>query len=166
MVGHPDGLAVHHGRILRGAGFLALYAAFRRAVAALAYSGASVVLDDVMLEGGADQRRWDEDLRGLDACWVGLRCLPEVAAAREAVRGSRLPGTARHQAETVHEGVRYDVEVDSGTMDLAEEIGFIGATLERKWSLRLSHTFESSSPLPVTPAWSPGEDVRPPFWER
>ena len=113
MINDPDGLSVHEGVITRGQLFTPLYAGFQFAVAALAHSGVNVLLDDLTLDGLPDQRRWNSAFQGLDLCWVGVRCAPEIAAEREARRGTRLPGIARHQAESVHVGVRYDVEVDT-----------------------------------------------------
>jgi len=46
--------------------------------------------------------------------WVGVRCDGVVAAGRETARGDRVAGTAEAQAELVHRGVVYDVEVDTG----------------------------------------------------
>jgi chloramphenicol 3-O phosphotransferase len=64
--------------------------------------------------GGADsQERWRTALRGLEVLWVGVRCDADVAAGREVARGDRIAGMAASQAESVHEGVRYDVVVDS-----------------------------------------------------
>ena len=47
--------------------------------------------------------------------WVGVRCEPEVAQARELQRGDRVVGMALDQASRVHEGVRYDFIVDTTT---------------------------------------------------
>jgi len=45
--------------------------------------------------------------------WVGVRCESAVAAGREVARGDRVPGMAVSQAEVVHLGVGYDLEVDT-----------------------------------------------------
>lgn len=45
--------------------------------------------------------------------WVGVRCQSVVAAAREMARGDRVTGMAATQAELVHQGVVYDLEVDT-----------------------------------------------------
>lgn len=45
--------------------------------------------------------------------WVGVRCESTVAAGREIARGDRIQGMAASQAEAVHQGVVYDVEVDT-----------------------------------------------------
>ena len=63
--------------------------------------------------GSAGQQRWQQALDGLDVLWVGVRCDGTVAAGREIARGDRVPGMAASQAEVVHQGVFYDVEVDT-----------------------------------------------------
>ena len=45
--------------------------------------------------------------------WVGVRCDSTVAAGRELARGDRIQGMAASQATAVHEGVSYDLEVDT-----------------------------------------------------
>lgn len=45
--------------------------------------------------------------------WVGVRCESAVAAGREVARGDRVRGMAVSQAEVVHQGVVYDLEVDT-----------------------------------------------------
>jgi chloramphenicol 3-O phosphotransferase len=52
-------------------------------------------------------------LDGLDVVWVGVRCDAQVAAGREMARGDRVRGMAAVQADLVHRGVMYDVEVDT-----------------------------------------------------
>uniref|UniRef100_UPI00055E2D73 phosphotransferase-like protein n=1 Tax=Promicromonospora kroppenstedtii TaxID=440482 RepID=UPI00055E2D73 len=42
-----------------------------------------------------------------------VRCDPVVAGRREAARGDRVPGMAAKQADVVHQGVAYDLEVDT-----------------------------------------------------
>ncbi|MCT9090913.1 chloramphenicol phosphotransferase CPT [Streptomyces sp. ASQP_92] len=86
-------------------------------VAAMVRAGAHVVLDEVFLDGAGGQKRWLHALDGLDALWVGVRCDPDTAAGREAARGDRVPGMARAQAESVHLGVGYDMEVDSAARE-------------------------------------------------
>ncbi|GAA3485283.1 hypothetical protein GCM10018966_098160 [Streptomyces yanii] len=45
--------------------------------------------------------------------WVGVRCESTVAAGREIARGDRVTGMAASQADVVHRGVVYDLEVDT-----------------------------------------------------
>jgi chloramphenicol 3-O phosphotransferase len=72
-----------------------------------------VILDDVFLDGGESQGRLAESIQDLTVVWVGVRCEPGVAEARELRRGDRVQGQARDQALRVHEGVRYDLIVDT-----------------------------------------------------
>jgi chloramphenicol 3-O phosphotransferase len=166
MVNDPDGISVHEGVITRGDRFMAIYDGFQLAVAALVRGGVNVILDDVMLDGATDQARWDVALQGLAVCWIGVRCAPGIAAEREAGRGTRLPGIARHQAEWVHQGVRYDVEVDTGVMDRRETSGVIVEYLTRRWSIPVSSSFDRPLTLPRTSAWMPEGAIRPAPWER
>jgi chloramphenicol 3-O phosphotransferase len=70
-------------------------------------------VDEVFLGGAASQQRWLAALGSLPVLWVGVRCEAGVAAGRELARGDRVPGMAASQAELVHQGVRYDLEVDT-----------------------------------------------------
>ncbi|MHC0429342.1 chloramphenicol phosphotransferase CPT [Streptomyces sp. O3] len=101
------------GEVRVGAEFRALEAAWTEGVAAMARAGARIVIDDVFLGGARSQQRWHQALDGLDVLWVGVRCAPETAAGREVARGDRAHGMAASQASAVHEGVRYDLEVDT-----------------------------------------------------
>jgi len=165
MTNDPEGLSVREGVITRGELFMSLYAGYQMAVAALARSGVNVMLDDLTLDGVDDQQQWNAALLGLDVIWIGVRCAPEIAAEREAGRGSRVPGTARHQAESVHEGVRYDFEVDTGVLDRVQAMSVIAEWLERRWSIPISPQPNQRSTLPPISAWTPGGTSRPPPWE-
>ncbi|EST21886.1 chloramphenicol phosphotransferase [Streptomycetaceae bacterium MP113-05] len=101
------------GGVHVGPEFRKLEAAWREGVAAMARAGARVIVDDVFLGGATTQERWQKALVGLDVLWVGVRCESAVAAGREIARGDRVRGMAAAQAETVHRGVVYDVEVDT-----------------------------------------------------
>jgi chloramphenicol 3-O phosphotransferase len=113
------------GEVLIGAGFREIEAAWLAGIAAMARAGAPVILDDVFLSGAVAQDRVRVHLDGLEVLWAGVRCAPEVAAAREAARGDRVAGMAAGQATAVHAGVQYDIEVDSsrtGPLDCARAI--------------------------------------------
>jgi chloramphenicol 3-O phosphotransferase len=166
MINHANGLSVHEGVIVRGDLFMSLYAGFQSAVATLARSGVNVLLDDLTLDGTVDQQRWSEVLQGLDVLWVGVRCAPAIAAEREARRQSRLPGIACHQAESVHVGVRYDVEVNTGVLNLRESMSLITESMGRRWSIAVPVLTNRPSTLRPTSAWSPGEPISPAPWER
>ncbi|MGW0912620.1 chloramphenicol phosphotransferase CPT [Streptomyces sp. NPDC002784] len=101
------------GGVSVGADFRALEAAWMEGIAAMARAGARIVVDDVFLGGAASQQRWRKALVGVEVLWVGVRCDAAVAAGREIARGDRTPGMAGSQADLVHEGVVYDLEVDT-----------------------------------------------------
>ncbi|UZN03785.1 chloramphenicol phosphotransferase CPT family protein [Cellulomonas sp. S1-8] len=101
------------GSVVVGPTFMRVQEAWTAGLAAIARAGVGVLIDDVLLGGGASQERLAAALDGLDVLWVGVRCDADVAAAREAGRGDRVTGMAVAQADTVHRGVRYDVEVDT-----------------------------------------------------
>ncbi|MEU2776148.1 chloramphenicol phosphotransferase CPT [Streptomyces sp. NPDC007162] len=101
------------GEVEVGAGFREIEAAWMAGIAAMTRAGAHVIIDDVFLGGGASQERTRKHLEGLEVLWVGVRCDPETAAGREIARGDRTTGMAASQAEIVHKGVVYDIEVDT-----------------------------------------------------
>jgi chloramphenicol 3-O phosphotransferase len=95
----------------------------------MARAGARIIFDDVFLSGAASQQRVRTQLAGLEVLWVGVRCAPEIAAGREIARGDRTGGMAELQASVVHEGVVYDVEVDTGTTESIDCARTIAAQL-------------------------------------
>ncbi|GIF25416.1 chloramphenicol 3-O phosphotransferase [Actinoplanes tereljensis] len=101
------------GEVVLGDDWRAIETAWTTGVAAMARAGARIIIDDVFLGGRTSQERLRGHLRGLEVLWVGVHCAPEAAAAREFARGDRPPGMAAGQAEKVHQGVVYDVEVDT-----------------------------------------------------
>jgi chloramphenicol 3-O phosphotransferase len=108
------------GLVLEPDGTVTVRPAFRaiediwyQGLAAMAHRGAFLILDEVLLSGGAGQQRLRVMLDGLEVLWVGVHCDPLVAAGREATRPDRVQGMAMKQAAAVHLGVVYDVEVDT-----------------------------------------------------
>ena len=110
----PDGSVVVHEKFRR------TEAAWYEGLAAIARSGTGVIVDEVFLDGGRSQARLRAALDGLRVLWVGVRCDAEVAEERELERGDRTRGMAHDQARRVHEGVTYDVVVDT-TWNTSEE---------------------------------------------
>ncbi|MEU5633455.1 chloramphenicol phosphotransferase CPT [Streptomyces rishiriensis] len=132
MRGSDAGIAfAADGGVSVGQEFRALDAAWAQGVAAMARAGARIVVDDVFLGGAASQQRWREALHGLPVLWVGVRCEEAVAAARETARGDRTPGMAAAQAHAVHEGVVYDLEVDTARTEALACARTIAAHLGR-----------------------------------
>ena len=101
------------GEITVGPDFRALEAAWIAGVAAMARAGARIILDEAFLGGAASQQRWQTALGTMPVLWVGVRCEGAVAAGREIARGDRIVGMAASQADLVHQGVVYDLQVDT-----------------------------------------------------
>jgi chloramphenicol 3-O phosphotransferase len=118
------------GGVSVGPEFRMLQAAWREGVAAMVRAGARVIVDDVFLGGAGSQQEWQKALDGLEVLWVGVRCEPAVAAAREIARGDRVRGMAVSQAEVVHQGVLYDLEVDTTHTEALECAQAIAARIE------------------------------------
>jgi chloramphenicol 3-O phosphotransferase len=117
--GHPDGITFTpttdtEGRagvdVIVGPAGARLFAGMRAAVAAMAAEGNDLILDEVLFEGDADYRR---RLAAFDLKLVGLFAPIEVIEARERARGDRMVGLARRQMDLVHQGVTYDLELDT-----------------------------------------------------
>jgi chloramphenicol 3-O phosphotransferase len=123
---HPDAFAyetVHeNGKplvvIRSGPVGIRLMRGMRRAIAALAAAGNNLIVDDVMLAG--ERAEYAELLADFAVSWVGVRAPLEVLEARERQRGDRLIGLARWQYDRVHQGMRYDLEVDTNSATLME----------------------------------------------
>jgi chloramphenicol 3-O phosphotransferase len=101
------------GEVIVGPEFRTLEAAWIAGIAAMARAGARIIVDEVFLGGPASQRRWKNALDPLPVLWVGVRCEPAVAAGREIARGDRPVGMAASQADLVHRGIVYDLQVDT-----------------------------------------------------
>ncbi|MDX2732008.1 MULTISPECIES: chloramphenicol phosphotransferase CPT [unclassified Streptomyces] len=101
------------GEVIVGPEFRTLEAAWIEGLATMARAGARIIVDEVFLGGAASQRRWQQALGGLQVLWVGVRCDGTVAAGREIARGDRVAGMALSQADAVHRGMSYDLEVDT-----------------------------------------------------
>lgn len=89
-----------------------------RAVRAHLDEGNSVVVDELMLstEVHAD---WLEVLGGVPVIWVRVECPLEIAELREQQRGQR-PGLARGTHDVVHNGLRYDLTIDTSVQTPAD----------------------------------------------
>jgi chloramphenicol 3-O phosphotransferase len=118
------------GEVIVGPQFRALEAAWIEGVAAMARAGARIILDEVFLGGAASQQRWREALGALPVLWVGVRCDSAVAGGREIARGDRVIGMAASQAEVVHQGVVYDLQVDTTHTEALECARAIAARVQ------------------------------------
>jgi chloramphenicol 3-O phosphotransferase len=118
------------GSIAVGQAFRQAEASWYQGLAAIARAGTGVIVDEVFLDGGDSQARLQAAFEGLTVIWVGVRCHPAIAEARELRRPDRTKGMARNQAEHVHEGVSYDIVVDTTYTSTPECARLIVVTLE------------------------------------
>jgi chloramphenicol 3-O phosphotransferase len=126
LMGSGSGVTFgQQGEVTIGDGFREIEAAWTTGVAAMARAGARIIIGDVFLGGAASQERICAHLDGLEVLWVGVHCDPQIAVGREIARGDRVTGMASSQAEVVHQGVVYDIEVDTShteSLDCARAI--------------------------------------------
>jgi len=112
----PGGISFDaDGQITVGVEFQRLEAAWLTGLSSIAESDVHLILDEVFLDGVGSQDRLRRALSGRRVAWVGVTCDVNVAAQREHDRGDRVQGASVNQTVRVHEGVRYDVVVDTTT---------------------------------------------------
>jgi chloramphenicol 3-O phosphotransferase len=95
----------------------------RHAIAAMAAQGNNLIVDEVLT--GSEKAEYADLLAAFDLFMVGVFAPLDVLEARERQRGDRLIGLARWQYGRVHEGMTYDLEVDTSLatpMECAELI--------------------------------------------
>ena len=113
---HEPGIVFgSHGVVAVDDRFRKVEHAWYQGLAAIARDDVGVIIDEVFLGGRESQGRLRSALSGLRVVWVGVRCDLEVAVAREVARPERTQGMASSQAMIVHEGVQYDLQVDTTT---------------------------------------------------
>ena len=109
----PGGATIY--RVVAGPYGQRIAPAFRAMVVALARAGLDLIIDDIAF-GAAQFAPWREALRDFPTLWVGVTASPEALLARERQRGDRLVGSARDQLARVHDGVTYDLMLDTTTI--------------------------------------------------
>jgi chloramphenicol 3-O phosphotransferase len=114
-----------NGEIAIGSEFRRLEEAWLHGLSMMAASGVRLILDEVFLDGALSQNRVRQHLDGRHVVWVGVTCDVEVATRRERDRGDRVVGASAQQIGRVHQGVDYDLIVDTtsrSSLDVATEI--------------------------------------------
>jgi chloramphenicol 3-O phosphotransferase len=127
LLDHPDGLLFESSKdnckpiiiIKSGPVLNRAMRGMRHAVAAMAKQGNNLIVDEVIIEVGVMQE-YSALLQSFDLRLVGLFAPLEVVEARELARGDREVGLARWQHTRVHEGITYDLEVDTEALAPAE----------------------------------------------
>jgi chloramphenicol 3-O phosphotransferase len=118
------------GSISVGTEFRVLDIAWGHGIAAMVRAGAQVIVDEVFLGGASSQARLKTALEGLEVLWVGVHCDAAIAEGRELARGDRVTGMARSQATMVHDGVTYDLTVDTSRTESLECARLIAARVQ------------------------------------
>jgi chloramphenicol 3-O phosphotransferase len=92
-----------------------MYRAAHRAWLGVHDSGLDQVIDHVLLDG-ASKAHARRVLSGPGFLWVAVHCPVDELVRREAARGDRTPGFASGTAQVTHEGVQYDVQLDTSVL--------------------------------------------------
>jgi chloramphenicol 3-O phosphotransferase len=107
-----------------------MMAGWHRAVAALLTAGNAVIVDEMLL--GVEVRdNWLRVLAAWRPLYVGLDCADDELARREQARGNR-PGLARWSARHAHQGMRYDLRVDTTATGPAAAATLVAAALQAR----------------------------------
>lgn len=90
----------------------------------LASQNYNLVIDDVAF-GAIQVEEWKVALKDYDVLYVGVVTPLNILEEREKARGDRFLGSARAQYFKVHENVSYDLEVDTHSQSLEENVAKI-----------------------------------------
>lgn len=90
-----------------------------------------VIVDTVMQAGLKDSTRWHDALNRNSTLWVGLDTPVIELRRREAERVDRLKGMAEQQMRTVHDGIDYDLRIETGAIDVDGAAMLIADTVRR-----------------------------------
>lgn len=121
-----DGLDLQpDGGVTVGAEFTKIEQYWMAGVARMAYTGGQILIEDNFVSGPRSQARWRSALSDLPVGWIGVRCSAPVATQREQARGDRTAGMAARQADQVHLGIDYDLEVHTDRSSVTENAEFI-----------------------------------------
>jgi len=103
------------GKPVRGISYgpvgLRVLKGFHRAEREFVQAGNPVIVDEMIL-GPAVRDHWFPSLAGIDVVWVRVHCDLDELERRESARKGRA-GLARWSEERVHEGMAYDLWVDT-----------------------------------------------------
>jgi chloramphenicol 3-O phosphotransferase len=89
-----------------------LAAGMRAALGMFARAGNDLLVDDVFIDR-AWFDGWRTELADLELLLVGVTAPLHVLEERERARGNRVSGEARAQVDVIHQGIEYDLVVDT-----------------------------------------------------
>ena len=85
---------------------------FRLVIKTILQSGISLIVDNVV-DGNREMAQWRSLFAEFQCCYVGVFCSLETLNKREKARGERILGSAAEQFFRTHEGISYDVMVNT-----------------------------------------------------
>lgn len=97
----------------------------------LASQSYNLIIDDVAFEP-IEVEEWKQTLKNYPVLYVGVLTPLEILEQRERSRSNRLLGGARGQYFKVHENVAYDIEIDTHSQTLEENVAKIKLALSKK----------------------------------
>lgn len=97
----------------------------------LASQNYNLIIDDVSI-GIIQVEEWRQTLKDFDIVYIGVITPLPILEERERSRGDRFLGGARGQYFKVHENVSYDLEIDTHTHSLEENLAKIKRLLAKK----------------------------------
>lgn len=95
----------------------------------------NLIIDDVAF-GAVEVEEWKQVLKGYSVLYVGVVTPLDVLERRERERGDRFLGGARGQYFKVHENVAYDLEINTHTHSIEENIKRIKDAQSKKEAFR------------------------------
>ncbi len=125
-----------------------MHRALHRAIASFADQGFDLIVDGVLPYGRpnsvADALSIFHRYR---FCFIGVHCDLDVLERRERRRADRTEGWARTQYQDLHDGMDYDIEVDTTTIGAGENADRIAQYLVHRDAELVSNTQELGSKL-------------------
>ena len=105
-----------------------------RAIAAYAYAGNNVIVDYINYDP-AYLEDLKKSLQGINVLWVGVNARLESIEEREKLRSTSPQGHARSHYATVHQGINYDLNIDTDVLKPEESAQHIQHIIQKdtKW---------------------------------
>ncbi len=102
---------------------------YREIVLTLAKLEHFIIIDDVAF-GKVEFDRWKELLTDYKVLYVGIHAPLKVIEERERIRGNRMIGSARAQYRKVHNGIIYNLDIDTHQGTLKKNVRKIISKLQ------------------------------------
>ena len=156
LIGDSSGISVVDGEIRRGPRFLSAYGVFgelsRHCAGQVRTSSLTMSLSTPLQINAAGQLRWRESM----SSGSGFAVSTKVATSREVERGDRPPGQARPYADRVHQGIEYDIDVDTTNLSLEDAVATVVGLLPARWHVAARLRTDVQDALPPRSAWGTG----------